>query len=88
MSKNGNGFKSVMNFMAFVAIILIAISLILSKLDFASSINSACTLIANVIAYIMVAISSLYFVRSRRGIGYVITWIICVVLIVVMMFLK
>lgn len=87
MSKNGNGFKSVMNLMAFVAIVLIAVSLILSKLDFASNISGACTLIANVIAYIMVAISSLYFVRSRRGIGYIITWIVCVVIIVVMMFL-
>lgn len=87
MSKNGNGFKSVMNLMAFVAIVLIAVSLILSKLNIASSVNSACTIIANVIAYIMVAIASFYFVRSRRGIGYLITWIVCVVVIVVMMFL-
>ena len=87
MSKNNNGFKSVMNLLAFVAIILIAVSLILSKINFAASINSACTLIANVIAYLMVAISSFYFVRSRRGIAYLITWIVCVVVIVVMMIL-
>ena len=87
MSKNNNGFKSVMNLLAFVAIILIALSLILSKLNFAASINHACTLIANVIAYLMVAISSYYFVRSRRGIAYTITWIVCVVVIVVMMIL-
>lgn len=88
MSKNSNGFRSVMNLMAFVAIVMIALSLILSKLNFASSISGACTLIANVIAYIMVAIASFYFVRSRRGIGYLITWIVCVVVITVMLFLK
>ncbi len=87
MSKNENGFRSIMNLMAFVAIVMIAVSLILSKLNFAASINGACQLIANVIAYIMVAISSFYFVRSRRGIGYIITWIVCVVVIIVMMFL-
>lgn len=87
MSKNGNGFKSVMNLMAFVAIVMIAVSLVLSKLNFASTINQACQIIANVIAYIMVAIASFYFVKSRRGIGYLITWIVCVVVIIVMMFL-
>lgn len=88
MSKNNNGFKSMMNLLAFVAIILIAVSLILSKINFASSIKVACTTIANAIAYVMVAISSFYFVRSRRGIAYLITWIVCVVVIIVMMFLK
>lgn len=88
MSKNNNGFKSVMNLLAFVAIILIALSLVLSKINFANSIKEACTLIANVIAYLMVAISSFYFVKSRRGIAYLITWIVCVVVIVVMMFLQ
>ena len=87
MSKNNNGIRSVMNLLAFVAIIMIALSLILSKLNFASSISGACTLIANIIAYIMVAISSYYFVRSRRSVVYLITWIVCVVVIVVMMIL-
>lgn len=83
---NKGGFKSFMYVVAFVAIVLIAISLVIVKI--APSVANACLLIANIIAYSMVAIFSFYFVKSKRNAAYMITWIVAVVLVIVMMILN
>ena len=86
-SKNGgSGMRSLTNLISFVAIVLIAVSLLLVKI--APAVASACTLIANIIAYLFVAIYSFAFVRSRRSFIYTVIWIVAVAAIVVLMILR
>ncbi len=84
---NKSSLKTIMYLLAFVGLVLIATSLILVKLNLGGSLTSAFQLIANVIAYSMVAFFSFFYVRSKRNIGFLITWIVCVVIVVVMMIL-
>lgn len=83
---NKSGFKNLMYILAYVGLILIAVSLVIIKI--APSVATACSLIANIIAYSMVAFFSFYFVKSKRNVAFLISWIVAVVLVVVMMILK
>ncbi len=67
------------NFLAFVAIILIGIALILKKTSFGGQLQ----LIANIIAYVMLAVFAFFYARSKRNLIFVILWLAAVVLIVV-----
>ncbi len=82
---NKGGFKSIMYLASFVGLVLIAISLIIVKV--APSVAGACSLIANIIAYSMVAFFSYLFVSSKRNVAYYITWIVSIVIVIVMMIL-
>ncbi len=82
---NKSNLKSLMYLVAFIGLVLIAVSLVIVKI--APSVAGACSLIANVIAYSMVAFFSFFFVRSKRNPVFLITWIVCLVIVVVMMIL-
>lgn len=83
---NKGGLKSLMYLVAFIGLVMVAISLAVGGI--APSVASACSLIANIIAYSMLAFFSFYFVKSKRNIAFLITWIVCVVLVVVMIILN
>ena len=51
-------------------------------------ITRALTLIANIIAYILVSISAFYYAKSKRNMWFLIVWIVAVILIVVFYIVK
>lgn len=71
--------KMVVNFIAFVAVILVGIALILKN----TSIGGQLQLVANVIAYVMLAIFAFFYAKSKRSIIFILLWLAAVVLIVV-----
>lgn len=83
--------KGFVNFLAYLAIMLVAVALvvqyILGALDVSSTVVSAMNTIAQFIAYAITAVFAFYFAKSRRSIGYMIAYVIAVILIVVFLFL-
>ncbi len=72
-----------MNLCAFIAVILIGVSLIFTKIGAFSSVAMAFQIIANVIAYIVVGTVSFFYVRNRKNIWLWVVWGISIALIVV-----
>ena len=88
-------FRKLLNFLGFVATIIIAIAVVIafifkegvSSLGF-SNVQTALVFIASVIAYFITAVSGFYYARSKKNIAFLITWIVAVVLITVFLFLN
>ena len=82
-----NDWGKIINIFAFVAVILIGIILLLSKLDIdLGDISRILGEIAQLLAYFVVAVCSFFYAYGqwkRKQIWYMICWIIAVVLIVV-----
>ena len=75
----------IVNLVAFVAVVLIGIFLILHSLDILRDIGDAFMTIANILAYFTVAVCSFFYAYSKWGKKqqwYMIVWVIAVVLIV------
>ncbi len=83
--------KQVVNFLAYIAIAFVAVALILgwifAKCGLSSSVISALSLIAQIIAYAITAVFAFYYAKSRRNIGWMIAYVIFVVAIVVFLVL-
>lgn len=78
--------KSFVNFIAYISIALIAVALILGKLLgwlISANILNALNLIAQVIAYLITAVFAFRFAKSKKSIGWMVAYIIFVVLIIV-----
>lgn len=86
MGKSG-GLRALTNFIAWLALILIAVSLVLSKLNFASNVCVIFNKIASYVAYFLVGFSSLCYVMSKRSILKKIIWLVAVGMIVTTMFI-
>ncbi len=82
--------KGIVNFLAYLAIILIAVALVLgvifSKVGINATVVNAMTLVAQIIAYAITAVFAFAFAKGKN-IGYMIALIVAVILIVVMLFL-
>jgi uncharacterized membrane protein len=76
-------YKSVANVLAYAAVVLVGVSLLLNKLFDGNQIASIFKHVADILAYTMLAISSISYATSRRNAVFVIVWIIAVVMIVV-----
>ena len=86
MSKSSSGWKSIINLLAFVAILCIALAITIGKIF--PSLSWAFGLVAEVIAYSITATLAFKFARSRGHWAYFVIWIIAVVLIIVLKFIK
>ena len=79
--------KQFVNFLSYIAVALIAVALILGKIfsafDLSSSLVGAMTLVAQIIAYSIVAIYAYFYARSRKHIGWMIAYIIFVIAIII-----
>lgn len=78
--------KSFVSLMSYIAIAFIAVALILSKLLgwlVNPAIASSLTLIAQIIAYAITAVFAFSFAKSKRSMGWMIAYVIFVILIVV-----
>lgn len=71
------------NLMAFIAVILIGVSLILSRIHVLGQVASAFLIIANVVAYLVVAVVSFFFIARKKNVWLWVVWIASIVLIVV-----
>lgn len=85
--KKGNSLRVLTNLLAFVAIILITVSLILAKVNIAPNISHIMEKIASIIAYSLVGLSSFWFAMSKRSITIKLVWFVCCVAIILMLVL-
>jgi len=86
MGKNNIGLRALTNMFAYIAIVLIAVSLVMGKLNFAPNVCNIFNKIAEYVAYVLVGFSSLCYVLSKRSILKKIIWLAAVITIVVIVF--
>ncbi len=79
--------KSVVNFLAYIAIAFIALSLVLQVIfghfTNLAKVGDAMSIIAQVIAYAITAVFAFYYAKNRKKLGWMIAYIIFVVVIVI-----
>lgn len=78
--------KQVVNFMAYISVALIAIVLIVGKLLgwlVNSNILNLLNVIAQIIAYIITAVYAFSYAKSKRNVGWMVAYIVFIVLIIV-----
>ena len=84
--------KGIINFLAYIVIAFVAVALVLAKifsaLSLSSSLISAMSLIAQVIAYAITAVFAFYYAKSRRNIGWMIAFVVFVIIIIVFLVLN
>lgn len=79
-------YKSLANILAYIAIILVGIALVVKSIIGGGQIASILKTTADCIAYFMLALPSYAYARSRRNIAFLIIWVIAITLIVVSYF--
>jgi len=86
MAKNTSSWnwRSVLNLVAYVAIFCIGVSLLIGRIG-VGSISGAFRTVAEILAYLVTAVSAFYYAVSRRHWAYYLIWVVCVTLIVVVM---
>lgn len=82
---NNFKFQKFLNFLAYVAIIFVAVALLLGR--FITSL-SALRDIAEILAYFITAISAYYYARSKRNPWIIVAYIAAVVIVIVMLVLR
>lgn len=84
--------KGLITFLSYIAIGMVAIALVLAKIFSALSLSSglvnAMTLIAQVIAYAITAVFAFQYAKARKNIGWMIAFIIFVIIILVFLVLN
>lgn len=70
------------NLCAFIAVILIGVSLILSRIGAFGQVAGAFLIIANVIAYLVVSVVSFFYIAHKKNVWLWIVWVVSIVLIV------
>lgn len=83
--------KSVVNFLSYIAIAFVAVALILARvfgwIGGLDNVVRAMELIAQIIAYAITAVFAFYYAKGRKSIGWMIAYVIFVVIIVVFLVL-
>lgn len=79
------GLRALTNFFAYIALVLIAAALIMSKLNFAPDVCAIFNRIAVVVAYVLVGFSSFCYAISRRGIIRKLIWLAAAATVVVLL---
>jgi len=77
--------KKIAQAAAYYAIIIVAIALVLNYFSIFGDVANILYRVANIIAYILVAISAFFYVKIKRNLVYMITYIVAVVLMVIFM---
>ena len=78
--------KSFVNFMAYITVAFIAVALVLGKLLgwlVNPAIVASLNLIAQIIAYAIAAVYAFYFAKAKKSSGWMIAYIVFVLLIIV-----
>lgn len=84
--------KGLVTFLSYIAIAMIAVALVLAKifaaLKLSSGLVGAMTLIAQVIAYSITAVFAFQYAKARKNIGWMIAFVIFVIIILVFLVLN
>lgn len=84
--------KQFVNFLSYIAIAFIAVALMLSKIlglfGLSSSVIGALQLVAEIIAYTITAVFAFFYAKSKKSIGWMVAYIIFVVVIIVFLVIK
>ncbi len=83
MAKAAKSSGWLINLCAFIAVILIGISLCLGKIGALGQVASALTIIANVIAYLVVCVVSFFYIAHKKNVWLWIVWVVAIVLIII-----
>ena len=78
----------ILHFLSFVAVILIGVSLLLSKIHAFGDVAAAFLVIANAISYSLVALTSFAYVAKKKNIWLWLVWGISIVLIIISYVIK
>ena len=68
--------KKIVNILAYIALVAVAVSLILTKLIHSNQISNAFSVIASCIAYFITAIAAFSYARSKRSPWVMIVYVI------------
>ena len=82
--------KQFVNFLAYISIALIAIALLVGKILgwlISPNVVNILNLVAQIIAYTITAVYAFMFAKSKRSIGWMVAYIIFVIVIIVFMVL-
>lgn len=82
--------KQFVNFLAYISIALIAVALLVGKILgwlISPNIINILNLVAQIIAYTITAVYAFMFAKSKRWIGWMVAYIIFVIVIIVFMVL-
>ena len=82
-----NNFSKIVNCLAFIGLVIIAIVLVLQKI-LSGELIIALRTIGEAIAYLVTAVSGLFYVRSKRNVWWYIAYTVAVILIVIFMILR
>lgn len=83
--------KAFVNFLAYIAIMMVAVALILgfilSKVGANSTVIDAMNIIAQVIAYAITGVFAFYYAKSKRNIWFMVAYVIAIILIIIFVIL-
>lgn len=82
--------KKLVNAVAYFAVMFLALALVLVQIstgDLFTSVSNILETLANTLAYIIISFAAFFYVKTKRNIGYMISYIVAVVLIVVFLVL-
>jgi len=79
----GKDIKGIINFLSFISVGLIGVTLLLGKIGILPGISGALIIVANVLAYIITAIAAFCYVRNKKNVWVWIVYIVSIVLIVI-----
>ena len=83
-----NNFGKIVNFIAFAGLAIIAVVLILQKINLSGDLMNAFRTIGESIAYTVTAISAFFYVRSKRNVWWYVAYTVAVVLVAVFMIIR
>lgn len=83
MAKVAKSSGWLVNLSAFVAVVLIGISLMLSKINAMGQVANAFLIIANVISYLVVCVVSFFYIARKKNVWLWIVWVVSIVLIII-----
>lgn len=82
-----NNVSKIVNFTAFVGLILVAVVLILQKIVQGEIIGALRT-VGESIAYFITAISAFFYVRSKRNVWWYVAYTVAVILVIIFMVIR
>lgn len=75
--------RKMMNLLAYVAIALIGVCLLLGKLGLSGNISNAFLTIGNIIAYLIVAVGGWFYIANRKNVWLWVVYFVSLVLIII-----
>lgn len=85
-------FKRFMSFVAFLATVLVALALVLqvvlAAVGVEASIVGAMRLVGEIIAYVLVMLVAFSYVKTKKGVVWIVLYAVCVTAIITLLILR